>query len=593
MLKNLLNDNFISGWHYFVYKQNILNMVLIFAICIIFVAIINSKIRFINNKLLMLINTFFLITSIVIIVLYTLVRDADKTEINLIPFCTFFRIKNNGNTELTRSFFMNVFLFVPLGLSMPYVLSQKPRRWPVFVTIAFAAVLSVGIEFLQYYYHLGRCETDDVIANILGATVGTLSYLLYMKILKNQEKGSLMQKINNNQTILLDLCAKSLFDKDVTIPDELDCSELIEESKTQTVFPCCYSLIKDKCDDAHGKTFSQIIAKNIRVEYAHNEVHRVLSENNIPYVILKGVASASYYKEPMLRMMGDVDVLVRPNDIAKADKLLNSIGFITTDDIDSDDMHIGYKRKDGVACELHRKIGWAPNNSIGDIIKEYFNDIYDKSQEYKTSNGGCIVPCKFHHGLILLLHTATHITHEGVGLRHLCDWAVFANSFSNEEFINTFEKPLKEMGLWRFAQLLTLCCVQHLGCDEKAWAGQADDDLIDGIVSDILNGGNFGNKDTDRYNQIKYISDRKDGTTAKKNPILQLFDSINEKTKKEFKFVNKSKLFLPLGWLFTVVRYIYMVIVGKRTLDGVSTVSEAKKRKDIYNAFKLYENDQT
>ena len=217
MLKNLLNDNFISGWHYFVYKQNILNMVLIFAICIIFVAIINSKIRFINNKLLMLINTFFLITSIVIIVLYTLVRDADKTEINLIPFCTFFRIKNNGNTELTRSFFMNVFLFVPLGLSMPYVLSQKPRRWPVFVTIAFAAVLSVGIEFLQYYYHLGRCETDDVIANILGATVGTLSYLLYMKILKNQEKGSLMSKINNNQTILLDLCAKSLFDKLCTI----------------------------------------------------------------------------------------------------------------------------------------------------------------------------------------------------------------------------------------------------------------------------------------------------------------------------------------------------------------------------------------
>ena len=96
---------------------------------------------------------------------------------------------------------MNALLFVPLGLSMPYCLSKKPYKRNVFITIGFAAVLSAGIEFLQYCYRLGRCETDDVIANTLGAAIGTLSYLLYMKILKNQEKGSLMQKINNNLII--------------------------------------------------------------------------------------------------------------------------------------------------------------------------------------------------------------------------------------------------------------------------------------------------------------------------------------------------------------------------------------------------------
>ena len=106
------------------------------------------------------------------------------------------------------------------------------------------------------------------------------------------------------------------------------------------------------------------------------------------------------------------------------------------------------------------------------------------------------------------------------------------NSFSNDEFVALFEKSLKDIGLWRFAQLLTLCCVKCLGCDKKEWAGKADDNLIDSIVSDILNGGNFGYKDRERYNQIKYISDRKEGTTAKKNTVLQLFASINEKTKK-------------------------------------------------------------
>lgn len=569
----------------------IITLIFIVIFFLVSIGCFNSYLQKRNFKLIFNVTTLFF--SLVIILYRTvLCRQFNNYQIELRPLYTF--VLARIQPEMYRTFFMNILLFVPLGLSMPYVLSQKPRKRNVFIVIGFAAVLSAGIEFLQYYYHLGRCETDDVIANTLGAAVGTLSYCLYMRILKNREKGNLMQKkINDAQKILLDLCAKSFFDKDIVAPDEFDSKLLIDEANRQTVFPIVFSLIKGKTsDDNTDKRFSQIIAKNIRVEYGHNEVHRVLTKNNIPYVVLKGVASASYYKEPMLRTMGDVDILVSPDDIAKADKLLKSIGFVTTDDIDGDDMHIGYKRKDGVACELHRRINGVPQNEAGDTINKYLSDIFDKAKEYKTSNGSCIVPGAFHHGLILLLHTASHLTHEGVGLRHLCDWAVFVNSFSNDDFVNTFEKPLKEMGVWRFAQLLTLCCVKYLGCDAKNWIGDSDDVLIDGIVCDILNGGNFGLKDPERYSQIKYISDRKNGTVGKKSPILQLFSTINAKTKKDFGFVNKSKLLLPIGWLFTVCKYLYMVITGKRAIDGISTISGAESRKNIYNEFKLFENDR-
>ena len=252
-------------------------------------------------------------------------------------------------------------------------------------------------------------------------------------------------------------------------------------------------------------------------------------------------------------------------------------------------MHIGYMRKDGVACELHRRINGVPNNSVGDIVNKYLNDIFEKSEEYKTSNGICIVPSKFHHCLILLLHTASHLTSEGVGLRHLCDWAVFVNSFTNDEFVNTFEKPLKDMGLWRFAQLLTLCCIKYLGCDAKDWAGETDEDLLEKIISDILNGGNFGVNDLERYSQIKYISDREIGAVAQKNAFVQLLCSINAKSKNEFPFVKKSVVFLPVGWLFTICKHLYLIIIGKRYLDGVSIITNAKKRKDIYDEFRLFE----
>lgn len=73
---------------------------------------------------------------------------------------------------------MNVFLFVPFGLTAPNVLSRLKRLWPVIFTVVSAFILSVAIEFTQYYFHLGRCEMDDVIMNTLGAAIGTVPVIL-------------------------------------------------------------------------------------------------------------------------------------------------------------------------------------------------------------------------------------------------------------------------------------------------------------------------------------------------------------------------------------------------------------------------------
>ena len=571
----------------YIYKQDLLLLTIISVFFVVFwtkVSTVLSK-DYANNWRWC--NSVLLFLSGAIIVCETLLNRGATFDIQLIPFHSF--VEAQTQPELYRSLFMNILLFVPLGLSLPYVLSKKPCRRNVYITIGFSAVLSATVEFLQYYFHLGRCETDDVIANTLGTAVGTISYYLYMWLLKNQEKGSFMQNtVTDTQKLLLDLCACALFEKESVIPEDVDYKELIDEAKRQTVFPLIFSAVSDKVTEKQRMRYSQTIAKNIRVDCAHSEIHTLLSKNGIKYVILKGAASASYYREPLLRMMGDVDFLVSPDDIEKVDSLLKSIGFVTDDDINGDGKHIGYKRSDGIVCEMHRSVNGVPNNDKAEIVNEYLFDIIDTAVLYNSDNGECVVPDKFHHGLILLLHTASHLTSEGIGLRHLCDWAVFINGLSNDEFVSIFEKPLKDMGLWRFAQLITLCCVEHLGCDLKEWLGQADNDLLEAMIADILNGGNFGIKDVDRYRQIKYIGDRKERTVSKKNPVLQLFDSINAKTHTEYNFVNKCKILLPVGWLATVCKYLYLVVIGKRNLDNMATISSAKQRKSIYNEFHLF-----
>lgn len=105
-------------------------------------------------------------------------------QINLIPFHSYREVLAGGNPEIYRSNFMNAVLFYPAGLLATALL---PEKWPgwcrcVLVVLLFA-VLSVGIEYVQYTYALGRCEVDDVIHNTAGALAGSLAALLMPSLL--------------------------------------------------------------------------------------------------------------------------------------------------------------------------------------------------------------------------------------------------------------------------------------------------------------------------------------------------------------------------------------------------------------------------
>jgi hypothetical protein len=316
-----------------------------------------------------------------------------------------------------------------------------------------------------------------------------------------------------------------------------------------------------------------------------------LSDNGIDYVAFKGVASARYYPDPILRTMGDTDILINRQDIKKVDLLLKNIGYTTTDDMDKETGHVAYGKKEGnrvSRIEVHFTLGGIPE-SKKKIFDKYLSDLISTSVSLNTPCGVCRVPDKFHHGIILLLHTAHHLINEGVGLRHLCDWAVFVDTVSDKEITETFQKPLKELGLWEFARYFTALSVEFLGAEPKNWTGEVDKDYLNDLISDIFSGGNFGTKDTDRYTQIKYISNRNDRTIDNKNPVLQVFLTLKEKTKREVKFVKEHPILLPFGIIYTLVKYLFLVATKRRKGDSLKTLTEAKHRKCIYSQFKLFE----
>ncbi len=489
---------------------------------------------------------------------------------------------------------MNAVLFMPIGMTTPYLLSNHYKKRNILITVLSACMLSIVIEFTQYYFSIGRCETDDVIFNTLGAFIGASGYWLYGYLIKESDK--MENKLSELQNTLCELCANTLFEKKICLPENIDATDVLSEAKKQAVFPIALLALKSQSlsNEALENSFLHSVVNNIRVSCNHIQIASILSENKIKYVFIKGVASAAYYNEPDIRTMGDVDLLIKRSDIQQVNDLLQKLGYKTDEDIFKENGHIGYKRTVGGSisiCEVHFNLNGIPS-SLSNTFENYLSTVFETAKEIEVTGKACFVPSDFHHGIILLLHTATHLTSEGVGLRHLCDWAVFVNRFSNDGFVNVFEKPLKELGLWRFAQLLTLCSEKYLHIEKKEWAGTADEDLLSSIVFDIISGGNFGFKDADRYRQIKYISDREKHNVSKKSVFLQGFLSINAKAKAEYSFVKKCKLFLPIGWFSVIFDYFVLVITRKRKLDNIDTINSAKQRQNIYKEFMLFKNNE-
>ena len=377
-----------------------------------------------------------------------------------------------------------------------------------------------------------------------------------------------------------------------------DIFAVLEEAKAQTVFTGVFPFFQVELQQsgqggfvAAQEIFFGNVIKNTNNFMEHDELNKLMTKNDIPYCTLKGLASAYYYPDPSLREMGDVDYLVQEADFETAKQAALNAGFAIDHGDEPDSIHIAFKREPMSIWEQHRTINGIPNGEVGENIQLEIDRTIKTSEQITLDGVICRIPDAFHHGLIMLLHVASHMTSEGIGLRHLCDWAVFANRLGNDGFDELFEEKLTRFGLWKFAQILTLVSEKYLGIAHMEWAQNPEvtDEHLEAVMEDIMNGGNFGKKDLNRYREIKYISNRGERTVDNKNVVDQVFGTLNQKTCSDYPWIKKHKVFLPIGWAAEGGRYLALLITGKRKSKGTSAMlREAAKRKEIYSKMELF-----
>ncbi len=146
----------------------------IFVICI---SLLYQFIRLKKIKVARSILLFLLAMQVyMMLALALLSRTPSDILIDLVPGGTW-----DGGLRSEVYIIENIIFFIPYGFLLPACF----KRLRSFVTILLICFISsFAIELTQLIFCLGRCQTDDLLANVLGGIIGYILFHISSKFLK-------------------------------------------------------------------------------------------------------------------------------------------------------------------------------------------------------------------------------------------------------------------------------------------------------------------------------------------------------------------------------------------------------------------------
>ena len=366
------------------------------------------------------------------------------------------------------------------------------------------------------------------------------------------------------QTIqqVFDLLKSSLFDYDTPIEIE-DWQPVFTEMKDQAVAALPKKWIEANLPSAepwHSYCYFQQ-GQWIRVMHAQDELIKLLESHNIPSVIIKGSAAAMYYPHPILRSMGDVDVLVRRSDQDRAASVLEANGYVLAADKDTVKHHYNYI-KNNISIELHKRLPVIDDKD--ERLLSFFEAGIDE-REWKTSEGYKfpVLPPVL-NGLVLIFHINQHLR-IALGLRQIIDWMMYVNHLSDVQWVE-LRMMLQRVGMEKLALTTTAMCQKYFGL-KSCFSGceTIDSTVCDELIAFILEKGNFGTKAgvNGKVEEFSLSAAKKGGFFRR----LQKGGLIKWMAARKYAFLR------PFAWIYQSFRIIRILVK-----NGVSI----KKVRDLY-----------
>lgn len=283
---------------------------------------------------------------------------------------------------------------------------------------------------------------------------------------------------------------------------------------------------------------------------AQSEIAETFAETGIKWVVLKGTAASKYYDKPQYRILGDIDILVEPNEIDTAKTILESIGYVFKGEVLSGGRHLNAE-KNGIELELHR----------------YFAPTLDQGKDKKLNNlvfnglekaviceiDGIEFPTLLDvaNGIVLIRHICQHLK-SGLGLRQVIDFIMYVDKVLDDKFWNeSFGAVARELGFETVSKVVARIGQLYLGLDNSIeWCKDADTSLCSELFELVLAQGNMGRKSDESSNTtITALNSGRGG-------FINRFKFEQQSGMVHWKAAQKHSVLRPFAWIYGIGHHI-------------------------------------
>lgn len=336
------------------------------------------------------------------------------------------------------------------------------------------------------------------------------------------------------------------------------------------------------------KEKNQLIYKSVLMDVEREAIQNFFEENNIWYMLLKGMVIRKYYPAPELREMADNDILF-DNKYSK-----EVYDFMTARGYKSDDYNKGYHdeylKPPAYNFEMHRQLVSSKERPkwyeyYKDVKSILINDANGKNQFYFSDNDFYVY---------FIVHTYKHFLNSGMGLRTVLDVYLYLNNLQDKLDFDYIEEQLKKLDAYDFEQTFRSLAFKMFGENAKEGNAAADelqdsfedkeqnmlresfdakkqdklcgsfdakeqdkwwnsfDDKEHDMLSYILDAGTYGNLENSVAHKMGYTKGEKKKASDKAKYIFRrLFPSMDT-IEEFFPFFYKHKWAIPFLYIYRI-----------------------------------------
>lgn len=313
---------------------------------------------------------------------------------------------------------------------------------------------------------------------------------------------------------------------------------------------------------ARRQTMREAAAQTVHTE-AFLRLYQALRAEGLAPVVVKGIVCRALYPQPELRPSSDEDLYLTAAEMPHFHAVLLRAGFVLTEpERDYRSAHEArYVHPDtGLVVEGH----WAlfpTEYAVYAALNVQLSDLMQRAQDWETGGVTLRVPDACDHLIFLLLHAFKHFISSGVGVRQLCDIALWMRRFGAQIDWQRVRAALRATHSEGFAAAVIDAGVHWFGLERAAAHIPPDWETLESaaLLADALSGGVYGSADSTRRHSCTitiHAADRAHrGGTGRASLCAALFPG-REVMAGWYPYVARCPALLPAAWAQRIWRYL-------------------------------------